>query len=88
MLELTAAVPVVRFAGSVLYLSTRYLAINLSTYGFDNDTSSYRVGACAAAFYAGANLSGAQFPGSTGAYASAPTMLTGWDNVVSSVIIF
>ena len=76
------------FGGSVLHLSTRLLAINLSTYGFDNDTSSYRVGSCAAAFYAGANLSGAQFPGSTGAYASASTMLTGWNNVVSSVIIF
>lgn len=76
------------YSGSVLYLTTRYLAINLSTYGFDNVTSSYGVGACSSAFYAGANLSGAQYPGSTTAYSTSSSMLTGWNNVVSSVIIF
>lgn len=76
------------YSGNALYLTSRYLTINLSTYGFDNLTSSYRVGACATAFYSGTNLSGSQYPGSTGAWASASTMATGWNNVVSSVIIY
>ncbi|MEN9504566.1 MAG: hypothetical protein RI958_492 [Actinomycetota bacterium] len=76
------------YAGSALYLTTRSVVHNLSSFGFDNDTSSYRVGACSSAFYSGANLSGSQYPGSTGAYASASGMVGGWDNVVSSVIIF
>lgn len=75
------------FTGGSLYLTTRTVIHNLSSYGFDNDTSSYVVGACAAAFYSGSNLSGSQYPGSTAAYASASAMLSGWNNVVSSVII-
>jgi len=76
------------YGGSALYLTTRSVVQNLSSFGFDNDTSSYRVGACSAAFYSGANLSGSQYPGSTSANASASSMVGGWDNVVSSVIIF
>ena len=76
------------YGGSALYLTTRSVVQNLSSFGFDNDTSSYRVGACSAAFYSGANLAGSQYPGSTGANASASLMAGGWDNVVSSVIIF
>lgn len=76
------------YGGSALFLTTRSVVQNLSSFGFDNDTSSYRVGACSAAFYSGANLSGSQYPGSTGANASASSMASGWDNVVSSVIIF
>ena len=76
------------YTGGALYLTTRSVVHNLSSFGFDNDTSSYRVGACASAFYSGANLSGSQYPGSTVAYASASSMVGGWENVVSSVIIF
>lgn len=75
-------------SGGALYLSTRLVGHNLSAYGFDNDTSSYTVGACSSAFYSGANLGGSQYPGSTAAYASATSMVSGWNNVVSSVIIF
>lgn len=75
------------YGGAVLQLTTRYTFINLSGYGFDNDTSSYRVGACAAYFYDGANGSGTVYPGPTGANASAASMLAGWDNRVSSVYI-
>lgn len=65
------------YGGSALYLTTRSVVQNLSSFGFDNDTSSYRVGACSAAFYSGANLSGSQYPGSTGANASASSMAGG-----------
>lgn len=75
------------FAGGVLSLTTRNTAINLSAYGFDNDTSSYRVGACSSYFYDGANASDSLYPGSTGAGVSASSMLSGWDNRISSVYI-
>jgi hypothetical protein len=75
------------FAGGVLSLTTQNTYINLSAYGFDNDTSSYRVGACAAAFYDGANGGAPVYPGATGAGASASSMVAGWDNRISSVYI-
>lgn len=75
------------YAGGVLNLSTRNTSINLSAYGFDNDTSSYKVGACAATFYDGAGGGPPVYPGSTGAGASASTMASGWDNRIGSVYI-
>lgn len=75
------------FAGGVLSLTTQNTYINLSAYGFDNDTSSYRVGACASYFYDGTNGGGSLYPGSTGAGVSASSMVSGWDNRISSVYI-
>jgi hypothetical protein len=75
------------FTGGTLVLTTRGVVHNLSTYGFDNDTSSYAVGACASTFWAGASGSGSVYPGNTGAFANASQMLSGWNNVVSSVYI-
>lgn len=75
------------FGGAVLQLTTRGVYINLSAYGFDNDTSSYKVGACASYFYDGANGGSPLYPGATGANSSATSMLSGWDNRVSSVYI-
>lgn len=75
------------FTGGTLVLTTRAVVFNLSSYGFDNDTSSYQVGACSSTFWAGASGSGSVYPGATGANASASTMLSGWNNTVSSVYI-
>jgi hypothetical protein len=75
------------YGGSVLQLTTRGTVINLSGYGFDNDTSSYKVGACSAGFYDGSGGGAPTYPGSTGANASATSMVSGWDNRVSSVYI-
>jgi hypothetical protein len=75
------------FRGGTLVLTTRGVVMNLSTYGFDNDTSSYRVGACASTFWSRASGSGSLYPGPTGACTSAPSMSSGWNNVVSSVYI-
>lgn len=71
----------------MLSLSTRYTAINLAPYGFDNVTSSYKVGACRSGFYDGSSGGGSIYPGSTGAGAQAASMASGWDNRVSSVVI-
>lgn len=60
--------------------------VNLSWYGFDNRTSSYRVGLCDAIFADGTFGSGAWYPlNLTKALTWQPTMLNGWNNRVSSV---
>jgi hypothetical protein len=75
------------YGGTVLALSTRGVFHNLANWSFDNVTSSYKVGTCSATFYDGANGGGAVYPGNTSAGASATSMLSGWDNRVSSVYI-
>lgn len=75
------------YGGSVLQLTARGTFINLSSFGFSNDTSSYRVGACSASFYDGSSGGAPIYPGSTSANASATSMVSGWDNRVSSVYI-
>jgi len=75
------------FTGSVVSLSTQATWINLSTYGIDNATSSYKVGACSSVFREGVAGTGVTYPGSTVAGAQAASMVTGWDNTVSSVRI-
>lgn len=75
------------FGGSVLNLTARGSWLNLSSYGFDNLTSSFIVGACDSFLASGAGGGGSWYPGSTTAGSSAGTMLAGWDNVLSSVLI-
>lgn len=77
----------ISYSGNVLMLSLRWTTLNLSTFGFDNLTTSYKVGGCDAEFYSGAGLSGSAYPGNTSATAQAATMSTGWNNLVSSVYI-
>ena len=73
------------FAGSVLNVSISGVWVNLSTYGFDNRTSSYRVGACSSYFAENASGGGAWYPGNTAAWAQASSMTAGWNDRVSSV---
>lgn len=75
------------YSGTVLSLSQRLTILNLSSYAFDNVTSSYKVGACAVEMYPDAGLLGGAYPGNTNAGAQAATMVSTWDNVVSSVWI-
>lgn len=86
------ALPAVRlypstgFGGDVLQITTRYTLINLAGHGFNNVTSSYRIGACDAYFY-DTTTGGTGYPGSTTAWSSASSMWSGWDNAVGSVYI-
>lgn len=75
------------YAGGILALSTRQTVLNLSAYGFDNDTSSYQIGGCSARFYDGSSGGAPQYPGATSAGSSSASMTSGWDNRVSSVYI-
>jgi len=75
------------YSTPVLSLSSRGVWTNLSSYGFDNRTSSYRVGACAAYFAENASGGGSWYPGNTAAGAQSSSMLSGWDNRVSSIYL-
>jgi len=74
------------YTGSVLQLTTRGVYHNLASLGFDNLTSSYKIGACSARFY-DTTSGGTLYPGSTSANVSATSMATGWNNRVGSVYI-
>lgn len=74
------------YAGSVLVVLDRSVWINLSSYGFDNLTSSYKVGACSSYFAENSSGGGSWYPTSdTQAWDQASSMLAGWNNRVSSV---
>lgn len=74
------------YGGNVLQLTSRGVYHDLWALGFDNDTESYKIGACSARFYDGWPNSGL-YPGSTSAGVWAPSMSSGWANRVSSVYI-
>lgn len=77
------------YSGASLNLTSRGTWHNLSSYGFDQRTSSFKVGACAAKFTDYANGGGPAYPLShTQAYDQSSSMLSGWDNDVSSVYIY
>lgn len=73
--------------GTSASIYTRGLWINLSDLGFNNRTSSYIVGACAVELAAGANGSGAFYPRCLYAGCDENVMLSGWNNVISSVYL-
>lgn len=76
------------FAGPVLYLTTRLEWLNLTNYGFNQKASSYKIGPCSATFADLADGAGARYPTYlTEAYDQSSSMLSGWDNDVSSVYI-
>ncbi|MBA3380869.1 MAG: hypothetical protein H0T97_03235 [Actinobacteria bacterium] len=75
------------YGGSELDIYTRGVWQNLSTWGFDNQLSSYKVGACGVHLAENANGGGSWYPGNTSAGAQASSMLSGWDNRVSSVYL-
>lgn len=74
------------YSGSLLAITQRGSIENLSIYGFDNITSSYKVGACSASFYSLANAGGTSFASSANTWAS--SMPAGWDNILSSIYIY
>jgi hypothetical protein len=75
------------YGGRELALYDRGYWQNLSTWSFDNQLSSYKVGACGARLAENANGGGAWYSGGTSAGAWEPFMLSGWDNRVSSIYI-
>lgn len=75
------------YGGDVLELQTRGVYLNLSSYSFDNKTSSYKIGGCSSSFYDTTTGSGL-YPGNTGANVWASSMQSGWNNRIGSVYIY
>jgi hypothetical protein len=76
------------YGSPVLYLRDQYRWLNLSNYGFNQRVSSFKVGPCATDFADYANGGGSWYPWyMTEAYDQSSTMISGWDNDVSSVYI-
>lgn len=76
------------YTGSALWLRGRVQWFNLASFNFDQKTSSFKIGPCSAYFADLASGGGSWYPTSdTEAYDVASTMLSGWDNDVSSVYI-
>lgn len=73
--------------GSSESIYVRGVWVNLSSVGFDNMTSSYEVGACAVILASAANGGGSHYPECLNAGCVENTMLTGWNNVISSVYL-
>lgn len=74
------------YTGSILYLADRGRWLNLSSYGFSNRTSSFKIGACSSYFADYSNGGGSWYPtSSTKAWRTVPAMASGWNNRVSSI---
>jgi len=77
------------YSGASLNLTTRGTWLNLSSYGFDQRTSSFKVGACDSKFADYSNGGGGSYPlYLTEAHDQSSSMLSGWNNDVSSVYIY
>lgn len=74
------------FTGRVLYLNTRNRVVNLSAYGFDNVTSSFKNGSCTATLRSRSHLRGATYP-ARWPWSSHLRLWPGWDNSISSVYL-
>ncbi len=76
------------YTGQTMSVRVRLQWLNLASFGFDQKTSSFRIGPCSAYFADWANGGGNWYPTNlTGAYDSAKNMISGWDNDVSSIYI-
>jgi hypothetical protein len=74
-------------SGDSVSISTRGLWIDLSTLGFDNRTSSFKVGACSIELAAGPGGSGSRYQRCLSAGCTENNMATGWNNLVSSAYL-
>jgi hypothetical protein len=74
-------------AGTSVLIYTRGLWIDLSTVSFDNQTSSFKVGACSIELAAGAGGTGAHYTRCLSAGCTENSMLSGWNNTVSSAYL-
>src|SRR5438309_1914738 len=75
-------------SGATASISSRGVWVNLSSFSFDNRTSSFTTGACAVALASAANGGGALYETCLTAHCVENVMDPGWDNVISSVYLY
>lgn len=74
-------------SGTLVLIYTRLQWVNLTDFDFNNMTSSYTVGACAVILASGTNGGGSLYAECLNAGCVEDVMLTGWNNVLSSVYL-
>ena len=74
-------------SGTSVSIYTRGAWINLSSYGFDNRTSSFQVGACSVSLAAGSGGGGLHYSECLYAGCVENVVASGWNNVISSVYV-
>ncbi|MFI5035003.1 MAG: hypothetical protein ACHQFZ_02220 [Acidimicrobiales bacterium] len=77
----------VSYGGSELMLNSQGNWINLSSYGFSNIVSSFKVGACSITMTDAANGLGNVYPGPTSPGSLVPWIGSAWNDRVQSVFI-
>lgn len=76
------------YSGNVLVIGYKYYWTNMSWFGFDNITSSYKMGLCYGTLRSGSYGSGSTYYGGpTGPYGQ-DAYMGSWDNVLSSVYLY
>jgi hypothetical protein len=78
----------VSYGGNELVLFQKAAWINLSSYSFSDEVSSYKVGACSISMTDGQNGSGNVYPGATSAGSDVSWIGTAWNDRVQSVYIY
>jgi len=76
-----------KYTGTELSIFDEAVWINLSTYGFGDETKSYKVGACQASMASAANGGGTIYPGPMTAGTDAPSMESGWADRIESAYV-
>jgi hypothetical protein len=76
------------YGGSELIVSSEVNWINLSTYGFSDVVSSFKVGACSISMTDSSNGSGNVYPGPTSPGSDVSWIGTAWNDRVQSVYIY
>lgn len=75
------------YGAPVLAFTQRAVYTNMSTVGFNNRTSSYKVGACSVIMWDGAGGTGPVYTGPMWAGVQAAAMNPFWDNRISSIYV-
>jgi hypothetical protein len=76
------------YGGTELILFVTGIWINLSTYSFSDELSSYKVGACPISMTDAASGGGTVYPGATSANTDVSWIGTAWNDRVQSVYIY
>ena len=77
----------IHYGGRRLSFWDRGFWQNLRDYGFQDRTSSYIVGGCQVFLAEHIDGGGGWYPGPTHAYAGEPSMLSGWNDTLSSIYL-
>lgn len=75
------------YGGRQLMFFDRLYWQNLTDYGFNDQMTSYQIGACYSYLAEHVNGAGAFYPGPTSPWSVVPWPAAGWDNRVSSIYI-